>query len=744
MQMNRTATPDSVTIPSGKNYPIGRHLHDRTVTLSGGSERRRSHSFIVEVFICLALQLKNWKAGRPAAFFSSFLVGLLYAAAVAGQTAQPNLYLHKKVSHSHPGLNDIITYTVVVANDGQSAAGGVVVKDDLAAGAGYTGHSILRGTGSFTFSSGSGIWNIGTIAAGDSAVLELKAKVIERGVWFNAAEIIAMQGTDPNSTPNNHILSEDDIALTCFTVPIHWYAGEEYTVTIPINVTAVQWTRNGQTQFAADQAVASGSTLIIKSPGVYAFTGTMGSCPVGGCCPIEVIPGPACGLAVNVNASSTCEAGPLSLSASIQNGTGPYQYVWSGPNGFASTSQNPTIPVATTANAGVYSVKVTDAANCTTSAGTTVSIGTLPTATCNSPVCEGNPILMSATAGAASYRWYGPNGFTSSQQNLVIPEATIAYAGSYTVVVTGAAGCSGTAITTLSVLPKPVIVAQAGSAGACIGGSFSLSATATGAPGPLAYIWNGPNGFYSSGQSVTVTGAQTTHGGSYTVTVTSPNGCISKAATSPVIVKPCGCTPPVASATSSTVCAGAPPATSLSAKINLSASGGASYVWKGPNGFTSNLQNPEISLATAMHSGNYTVVVTNTEGCTATATTSVVVGTCPPPVQPCNLSATVSASQPAVCSGGSVTLSVTAGGTGNLSFLWAGPGLSASSGSSVTAGNITSATTYTVIVSDSGGPNCTLTRTVTIAVSPPFQLFLSRWKRSAAGDHLCHDFRLSG
>ncbi|MGV3559056.1 hypothetical protein [Larkinella arboricola] len=464
----------------------------------------------------------------------------------------PNLYIRAKIDNARPALNGVVSYTLVVGNDGGGTATGVVVNDALSAGAQYSAHTVLRGANSFTPATGD--WHIGSIATGDSAVLELKAKVVERGVWFNTAEVIASQGTDSNSVPNNQDVSEDDLALTCFSVPLHWYPGDEYTVAIPIPLTNVQWTRNGQTQFSADQAIATGSTIVIKSPGSYSFSGMLGSCPVGGCCAIEVIPGPDCQLSLTAVASPACEASPLVLNATPQGGSAPYQYVWTGPNGFNKTGQNQTIPVATVADAGVYTVMVTDANNCTAVASTTALVGTLPTAVCNSPVCEGETIQLSATSGGTSYRWYGPNGFTSSLQSPTIPNATTAHAGSYTVVITGVTTCSGTAITTLTVLPRPIIQVVA-SPSACVGGNFSLSATVSGASQPYQYVWTGPGGFYEMGHTVAVNNAQLTHAGSYTLTVFSSNGCSSTADTAPVTVSACTCNP-IASALSSSICAG--------------------------------------------------------------------------------------------------------------------------------------------------------------------------------------------
>lgn len=70
--------------------------------------------------------------------------------------------------------------------------------------------------------------------------------------------------------------------------------------------------------------------------------------------------------------------------------------------------------------------------------------------------------------------------------------------------------------------------------------------------------------------------------------------------------------------------------------IEFTASGGTSYSWSGPNGFSSTLQNPVITAATPMQSGTYSVFVTGDSGCDDTRTFEVVVSAQPlaNPVQP--------------------------------------------------------------------------------------------------------------
>lgn len=61
----------------------------------------------------------------------------------------------------------------------------------------------------------------------------------------------------------------------------------------------------------------------------------------------------------------------------------------------------------------------------------------------NSPVCINSTIQLNATGGA-TYNWTGPNGFTSTQQNPTIPNATAANAGTYACQVAGSGACDGT------------------------------------------------------------------------------------------------------------------------------------------------------------------------------------------------------------------------------------------------------------------------------------------------------------
>ncbi len=134
-------------------------------------------------------------------------------------------------------------------------------------------------------------------------------------------------------------------------------------------------------------------------------------------------------------------------------------YSWTGPNGFSSILQNPSIASATIAATGTYNVTIT-VAGCTSAAGSTsVTVNPIPatpTASSNSPVCEGTAInLTTPLVAGATYSWTGPNGFSSALQNPSIASALLASAGTYNITVTVLGCTSAAGSTTVVVNPTP-------------------------------------------------------------------------------------------------------------------------------------------------------------------------------------------------------------------------------------------------------------------------------------------------
>ena len=201
----------------------------------------------------------------------------------------------------------------------------------------------------------------------------------------------------------------------------------------------------------------------------------------------------------------------------------------------------------------------------------------------------------------------------------------------------------------------------------------------------------------SSGSIVTINGQPYASGalygpGTYNLVASAANGRGSGACTASatvVISEPAALS--LTASSNSPVCFGS--------ALNLSVAGSwTSVSWSGPNGFTSSLQNPVVNNVTNLNSGVYAVTAINSNGCSASSSTTVSV---------ISTSVTASASPAVVCSGSASILNA----TGATNFSWSpSTGLSATTGSSVTA-RPTATTIYTVTGTTG---TCTGSATVTV------------------------------
>lgn len=414
------------------------------------------------------------------------------------------------------------------------------------------------------------------------------------------------------------------------------------------------------------------------SPGTYSVVHsiTVGLCTANATSVVVVNPMPT---PLIGNNGPVCPGSNLVLSSG-----GGTSYSWSGPNGFTSAVQNPTIAAATAVNAGVYTVTVT-ALGCSSTATTNVAVNA-PTVTASNTgsYCAGSTIQLNSTA-ASSYSWSGPGGFTSNAQNPIVANSTTLMAGVYNLTVSiGSCTVFSTTGVVVAALPSPVI---AHNAPVCVGDALTLNGN-----GGVTYQWNGPSAFNSASQNVTISPVALANSGVYSLTVTDANTC-SRTTTANVLVNPL----PVAVANSNgTVCPGA--------NILLTSGGGTSYSWSGPNGFASAIQNPTLSPAALVNAGVYTVTVTAL-GCSSTATTNLAI----------NIPTTSASNTGPYCAGSTIQLNTPAG-TG---FVWNGPNGFASALQNPTLANagINANGTYTVIASI-GGCTAVATTSVTILALP--------------------------
>jgi len=230
-------------------------------------------------------------------------------------------------------------------------------------------------------------------------------------------------------------------------------------------------------------------------------------------------------------------------------------------------------------------------------------------------ICAGEEVDLTATATGAKacngntnnqYSWSGP-GIVSGGSSATV---TVNQAGTYTVVVTDCSGCEATDMVVVG--NKAAVDAAASNDGpiTCLTPNITITAL----PNGNTYSWTGPGGFTSTQQSPQVGVA-----GTYTVTVSSADGCESTAET---IVEADEDAPAATATNGGAVCDGG------SATISgSSTSANVSYAWTG-EGLNANQQTSQNNTITGLLPGSYDYVLTVTNednGCTATATTTVII-----------------------------------------------------------------------------------------------------------------------
>ncbi|MFZ4860213.1 MAG: beta strand repeat-containing protein, partial [Desulfuromonadaceae bacterium] len=378
------------------------------------------------------------------------------------------------------------------------------------------------------------------------------------------------------------------------------------------------------------------------------------------------------GLVTNVlcNSAST---GTINITAT--GGTGSYTYNWGG--GITAEDR-------TGLTAGSYNVTVTDANNCTTSAGFTITqpaVAITPTMVNSNITCKNahnGSINLSVTGGVSPYTYLWTGGATTEDITNLAP-------GIYSVTVTDANLCTATlssfAITepasVLSVIATPTAVT-------CKNGTNgSITASPGGGTAPYTYSWS------TGATTATISGLGA---GTYELTTTDQNGCT--ATTSAVVTQPTTQIELFATTTESSSCGTA------TGSINLTVTNGnAPYTYS----WTNTLQT--VQDPTGLGANTYTVTVTDNTGCTESL--PVTVGTAPA----MNVSVTTF---PKTCiSTDGSAYAIVSGGVAPYTYLWNG---------GATSQDITNLNTgtYTVTVTDANGCTATNSGTVgSISCMPP-------------------------
>ncbi|HEY9176503.1 MAG TPA: hypothetical protein VIN07_02380, partial [Flavipsychrobacter sp.] len=312
----------------------------------------------------------------------------------------------------------------------------------------------------------------------------------------------------------------------------------------------------------------------------------------------------------NISVSSNsplCEGNTLQLSASTS--VSPTTYSWTGPSGFNSSQQNPSIGGVSASNNGDYyiNMKFYGCDVIDTLPVTVKPLPAKPVAAVNTPVCAGETLNFTATTSTSgvSWSWAGPGSYSATTQNPTITGTTTAMSGDY-IVAAILNGCSRTDTVNVLVKPLPASVTTSNNGPVCAGDTLKVFSTAS--TGGVAYSWAGPGSFTANTQNTFVANSTPAATGWYRMTV-DLNGCTIKDSTY-ATVNPIPATPNVSY--SNPMCVGE------TLQLNASTVTGAAYSWTGVGGFNANTQNPTRSNMQFGDTGTYSVTAT-VNGCTSPA-----------------------------------------------------------------------------------------------------------------------------
>lgn len=425
--------------------------------------------------------------------------------------------------------------------------------------------------------------------------------------------------------------------------------------------------------------------------------------------------------AIVSSCSTPAQPGTITGSASICSGStnsysiaavgGATSYTWTLPGGWTGTSTTTSINATANATSGNVTVTANNACGSSPARLLAVTVNSTPaqpgTITGDATVCASTSETYSVTAvaGATSYTWTLPGGWTGTSTTNSI-NATAGAAGG-TISVTANNTCGSSTARTLAVTVVSGAPAQpgtiTGAAVLCSGAAETYSVTAV--AGATSYTWTLPSGWTGTSTTNTINVTAGTAGGS--ISVTANNNCGSSTArTLAVTVNPIPAQPGTITGDAA-VCSGVAKTYSVTA-----VAGATSYTWTLPSGWTGTSTTNSINVTTGTAGGNISVTANNTCGSSTARTLAVTVNTTP--AQPGAITGDA-----AVCSGAAKTYSVTAV-AGATSYTWTLPsgwtGTSTTNSINVTAG--ASGGNISVTANNACGSSTARTLAVTVSAVP--------------------------
>ncbi len=374
-------------------------------------------------------------------------------------------------------------------------------------------------------------------------------------------------------------------------------------------------------------------------------------------------------------------------------------FLWYPSTGLSSTTGREV--VATMDTNRTYFVLMQTSNGCYDTASVSISVNPLPakSVTGNNLICPGQSTILTASAGAVSYRWSPAASLdtTGGQQVKASPGLTT----TYKMVATNASGCSDSSYFTVTVVPTIHAGITASKDTVCKNSTAVLTAS-----GASSYKWLPAEGLTdSTGNSVTV--RPVSDSVVYTVVGSSLAGCVD---TARFVLRTFPKHFLSIQSASTQVCIGS--------GITLTAIGGTGFTWLPANGFGG--ANGSIITVTPATNTTYRVAGMNAAGCLDTASVTITVSAIPV--------VKISTLDSLVCAGGQTVLVATGAGT----YRWLpAPGLTDTTGMSVVvAPQVT--TTYKVVGKIAAG--CEDTGEFTVYVLPPVHVSVSGTSKVCKGE----------
>ncbi|MCB9283494.1 MAG: HYR domain-containing protein [Lewinellaceae bacterium] len=324
--------------------------------------------------------------------------------------------------------------------------------------------------------------------------------------------------------------------------------------------------------------------------------------------------------------STSCATNEGAVTTTVEGGLQPYTYLWN----TGSTEQN-----LTALSPGTYSVTLTDANGCTSTAQTVVEGDLAPSFASVNMI----PALCGNNNGAVEVSAEGVNGpfvyaWSTGSTDTIVQDLG---PGIYSVTVTDTLGCVAIEEIEVTEIPGPSVATISALPTYCGNDNGSVEVVAEGDNGPFTYAW-------STGSTDSV--AVDLGPGAYQVTITDTNGC---STTDEVTVEEIPGPELSVTTTVPTICGGA------DGTAEVVPSGNAPFTYEWNTGATD-------SLITGLVSTGYSVSVIDGNGCITTQ--DVIVEDPPGP------DLTFESTLPSGCIIPDGTASVTPAGDGPFSYIW--------------------------------------------------------------------------